>query len=131
MRRSDDTPIASTRSKRPPRGTTSGASYVKYAPAPAATPAAAVRVNVQLAYGRLNVPAGYVCVYFAMRSVLEGGGCTSTSSRSAPVASNAFQPYVMMPPARFAPNDTTRAPPSGTTTARTCGLRSTIAGMPS
>ena len=36
------------------------------------------------------MPAGYWCVYFAMRSVADGGGCISTSSRTAPVASKTF-----------------------------------------
>ncbi|HTD38002.1 MAG TPA: hypothetical protein VK669_10840 [Candidatus Limnocylindrales bacterium] len=87
---------------------------------------------MQNEYGRLNVPAGYVCVYFAMRSVIDGGGWISTSSRSAPVASNAFSARASASSSvKRAPNETTRAPPFGTAIARTRPFSSTTAGIPS
>ncbi|HEY0394667.1 MAG TPA: hypothetical protein VGD01_09250 [Candidatus Elarobacter sp.] len=65
----------------------------------------------------------------AIRSVADGGGCASTSSRSAPVASKAFGAAFCA--GQGASNATTRPPPAGTTTARACALRSTISEAPS
>jgi hypothetical protein len=93
------------------------------------TDAAFARViDVATWYGRLNMPAGNERVYFPMRSALETGGWSATSSRKAPTDVKTFFPE--HPPLEPA-NENARAPAFGASVTFTRSLLSVKRGYPS
>ncbi|HXP93576.1 MAG TPA: hypothetical protein VN905_08910 [Candidatus Binatia bacterium] len=73
----------------------------------------------------MNIPAGNACVHAPRWSLVDGGGCTLTSSRIAPTEVKTFARD------RLSSKTNARAPASGATMTRTSEFSKISAGRPS